>query len=63
MGVKHRMFRSQVNRVEKSVGKGVILRRENLERIFKANLKTKMEGGANLDGGANIEIEWGRDWD
>ncbi len=37
------MFRSQANRVEKSVGKGVILRRENFEAIFKANLKTRME--------------------
>ena len=43
MGVKHRMFRSRANRVEKPVGKGVILRRENLKRIFKANLKTRME--------------------
>ena len=57
------MFRSQANRVEKPVGKRVILRREKLKRIFKANLKTKMEGGAILDGGANIEIEWGWDWD
>ncbi len=41
------MFRSQATRnrvtVEKLVGKGVILRRENLELIFKANLKTRME--------------------
>ncbi len=37
------MFRSQANCVEKSVGKGVILWRENLEGIFNSNLKTRME--------------------
>ena len=50
------MFRSQANRVEKSVGHGVILWRENLERIFNSNLKTRIK---NLDRGANLDLDSG----
>ena len=48
MVVKHRMFRSQANRVEKPVGNGVILRREKLRANFKSEFEDEDGGGSKI---------------